>query len=620
MKKIKFTKKKIILSCILLFFLGIGLFVGFYVKTLLEVKDIALKTKAKAFILKQDLKDQNLEKAKNDLIDIKKDLEDLSQHIEKFKIFSFIKPVSIYLQDAQVGLEASDMFINAGIKAIDTIDPYLDLLGLKGKGSFTGGTVEERINRFIDVIGKTAPDLEQIVDKLEAANSKLQNIDPNNYPLYFKGKKIRENIEKYQNLLDENIKLLVKVKPVIKKLPYLLGHEKKIKYLFLFQNDNELRPTGGFLTAYTIIEVDNGKISPILSSDIYDLDKKYTPTDELPERMQKYLKIKKLHIRDMNYDPDFITSMDRFFKAYKTVDEDANFEGIIAIDTKVLTDLLDIIGPVELSGYGEFSTKPADECNCPQVVYALSEIITKPTPYIRHNRKGVLGPLMKEILNKTYSSPSDTWAKLIQASLNDLQEKHILVYIFDKDTRQSLNALNFDGHLSKVDDMDFFGIVDANLGGGKSNLFITYDVKQTINLKSQNLLSKKIEITYKNSAPADNCDPEAGELCLNVILHDWNRIYLPKGSKLISSNGFLEQPIVYDENDFTVIDGVFKLEPKGMTKLSLEVKVPVSIKNDLYNLYIYKQPGIDKISYFLDVNGDQNKFDILTDKVFTTKF
>ena len=61
-------------------------------------------------------------------------------------------------------------------------------------------------------------------------------------------------------------------------------------YLILFQNDKELRPTGGFMTAYAIMKVDKVKFTPVLSSDIYTLDAAYKPSIPAPAPIINYIK------------------------------------------------------------------------------------------------------------------------------------------------------------------------------------------------------------------------------------------------------------------------------------------------------------------------------------------
>src|SRR5262249_15740330 len=157
-----------------------------------------------------------------------------------------------------------------------------------------------------------------------------------------------------------------------------------------FQNDNELRPTGGFLTAYATIFVEDGKVTPEKSDDIYELDKKYPKKGPIPEALGRYLTTEtKWNLRDMNISPDFKKLMDQFYSQYKTIKtEPQDIDGIIAIDTHVLVDLMKILGPVEVPGYGTFTAENDKRCDCPQIIYELSNIITRPTPYLRTDRKG----------------------------------------------------------------------------------------------------------------------------------------------------------------------------------------------------------------------------------------
>ena len=39
--------------------------------------------------------------------------------------------------------------------------------------------------------------------------------------------------------------------------------------------------------------------------------------------------------------------------------------------SQLLVNILDAMGPIGVSGYGEYSTKIVPECNCPQVIYEL---------------------------------------------------------------------------------------------------------------------------------------------------------------------------------------------------------------------------------------------------------
>ena len=108
---------------------------------------------------------------------------------------------------------------------------------------------------------------------------------------------------------------------------------------------------------------------------------------------------------------------------------------------------------------------------------------------------------------------------------------------------------------------DFLAVVNANLGGAKSNLFTSYDITQTVSAPENGYVTRTVEITYKNSRKADNCNLEAGLLCLNATLRDWTRYIVPAGSELVDAQGFTQSPETYEENGFTVFGGFFVLEP-----------------------------------------------------------
>ena len=166
---------------------------------------------------------------------------------------------------------------------------------------------------------------------------------------------------------------------------------------------------------------------------------------------------------------------------------------------------------------------------------------------------------------------------------------------------------------------DFLAIVNANLGGAKSNLFVTYDVTQTVSAPENGRIEKTVEITYKNPRRADNCNLEAGLLCLNSTLRDWTRLYVPAGSELISAQGFNEDAQTYEENGFTVIDGFFILEPLGTAKLTFTYTVPYENESE-YVGTVWKQGGLENFDVLFDVTGGQEIIPVSSDIQYKTPF
>lgn len=588
-----------------------------------EMKQIAETATPLVFESKNLLASQNIKALPEKVTQLKTVKEEIAKKYQKLAFYGKIPVLNKYYFDGQNLLQVADHGLSVAEKSLTALMPYTDLLGFQGEGSFTGGTTQDRIVLILETLKEIQPTIEEIDQEGKTIVEILNKIDANRYPKKIADQEIRNKILETQAQASLFSQTFSDYKPVIASLGKMAGAEEAQKYLVLFQNDNELRPTGGFLTAYAIITVDKGVVTSEKSDDIYELDQKFTKKVVIPEVLGKYLTTEKYyHLRDMNIFPDFKASMEEFYENYRTVrGEPQDIDGIIAVDTFVLSELLRVIGPVEAPGYGVFSAENSPKCDCPQVVYALSEIITKPTPYLREDRKGVLGPLMKSILAKTYDLDKAKFPELFQVAKTSIEGRHVQMYFMDESTQKAAEQINVAGRLYELKDnlkawqmgenMDFLAIVDANLGGAKSNLFTNYEVKQTINAPEDGRLEKTVEITYKNTRKADNCNLEAGQLCLNSTLTDWLRIYLPKGAELIEIQGISNEASVYEEANLTVIDGYFSLEPLGLAKIKLSYSIPYTDSVN-YNLKMWKQGGIDPVPVLIDVTGGEEQ--LLMDK------
>lgn len=626
-KKFQFTKKHIIISSVLAVF---G--VLFVVAGVLGFKTYAVAQKIKTQSTEAEVlarqgydqfKAQDLPAVKETLNQLDGKLNEIEMTYGELQFYSWMPIASSYYKDGTHGLAAGKAGLSAAQKSVDTITPYADVLGFTGEGPVEGNTTEDRVGLILQTLEKVLPEMDAIASDLEIVQNELSQIDPDRYPEEFRGTPVRSSIMQAQELSSGAAIALTEFRPVIEQLPSMAGGTgERRKYLVLFQNDNELRPTGGFLTAYAIINVENGKVTPEKSDDIYELDKKFNERIPIPEALGRYLTSEKYwNLRDMNTSPDLKTSMDEFYSHYQDIPgEPDDLDGIIAVDTEFLKGLINVLGPVQVPGYGTFSAENDPNCDCPQIIYALSEIITRPTPYLREDRKGILGPLMRELLTKAYNAPRQQNPELFQIGWQSIQGRHIQLYFLDEKNQAAAELMNAAGRMTPPEDgSDFLAIVDANLGGAKSNLFTDYDVKQTVSAPENGMVEKTVEITYRNSRKGDNCNLEAGLLCLNSTLRDWNRLYLPEGSELVSAQGYTADPKTYDEAGFSVVDGFFILEPNSSAKVIVTYKVPYTDEKN-YNLYMWKQGGIANYKTLIDVTGGEEELDITKDTKYSTPF
>ncbi|MBP9819424.1 DUF4012 domain-containing protein [Candidatus Woesebacteria bacterium] len=567
-------------------------------------------------------KAQNLPEASSKIVDLQNKVEGISTRYSQLAFARYIPIAREYYLDGEHGITAAQAGLRAAGASIAAVEPYADVLGFTGEGTFTGGTTEDRLKVILETLDKVSPQLDQITEEMRIVEAELAAIDPEKYPENFRDKPIRSYIQQSQELSSGAVSALTEYRSVLEQLPSVAGGRgERKKYLILFQNDNELRPTGGFLTAYAIVNVENGKVEAEKSDDIYELDQKFKKQEPIPPELGRYLTTEKFwNLRDMNVSPDFKSSMEQFYSNYKGIPgEPESIDGIIAVDTHFLTNIMQVLGPVEVPGYGTFSADNDPRCDCPQIIYILSEIITRPTPYHREDRKGILGPLMRSLLTKAYTAPKQQWPLLFETGFKSLAARHVQMYFLSPDAQAAAETAQAAGRMLPKENSDYLAIINANLGGAKSNLFVTYDVNQTVSAPQNGMITKTIEITYRNNRKADNCNLEAGLLCLNSTLRDWTRIYVPSGSKLVEAQGFTEEPSSYDEQSFTVFDGFFTLEPLGTAKLKLTYQVPYE-DTQTYRLHVWKQGGIENYEMLSDVEGGQEKLVIDKDTSYETAF
>ena len=347
----------------------------------------------------------------------------------------------------------------------------------------------------------------------------------------------------------------------------------------------------------------NGKITIDRSDDIYALDATINDRPKVPSEILTYHKgVNTFWIRDSNLSPDLVKSVEIFNSLYKKSGARVNYDGIIFLDSKILVDMLTIFGDTQAYGVN-FSAEINKNCNCPQVLWKLFNIVGEEVGYQKENRKGILGSLMYELFYKAIGfSPSKYWGTLVQMMFRNLEEKHILLYFTDSEIQQSIEKLNFAGRIREYNG-DFLHVNNVNFAGAKSNLFVTETI--TSHATDENgKLKREVTVEYKNPAPASNCNRNQERiLCLNAILRNWVRIYVPAGSKLIEFKGSTKPVKTYDELGKTVFEGFLEVPTEGLAKIIVSYTLPDKIQSQNYKLYVQKQPGVISQKLKVDLNG-----------------
>ena len=605
MKKIKLRYILIPLAVIFGLFLVTGVYGYFVSRSMMPNISALQETGTK---LSTAFQSQDLATAKTEIKTLSQQLADLDTKYQKVRWTFIIPVVGNYTRDGQHALNAGKSLIKSLDTLIVSVSPYADLLGFKTDEATPSGqtpkvqSIEDRIVYMAQTLDLISPDLDKIGADMAEAQKELDMIKDGRYPVKLFGKEIRSKITAIKSTVSESAQLLTQAKPLIKLLPDLLGNPNAKTYMILFQNDAELRPTGGFMTAYAFMKVTKGKIDLLSSYDIYDLDARFNKRVPAPDAIKKYLNETYLNLRNSNMSPDFKVSMDTFSKYYNDIPGMIRPDGIIAIDTQLPVEILKVIGPIGVGGWGNFSANNDPRCDCPQVVYALEEIADRPTNKIVTGRKAVLGPLMHSMMANAMGSPKHLWPKLLNVAFDAIKQKHLLFYFFEEKTQIVAEDFNAAGRITPTA-YDYLHINDANLGGAKTDMFITREVEQEITVEGSTV-TKTVSISYHNPYKGSNCNLEAGQLCLNGTYRDYIRLLVPKGSTLISVVGSEVKEIVSEDLDKTVFEAFFTMRPESQSKIVFKYTLP-AMDLTTYRLLLQKQPGTPAIKHTIIFNGTE---------------
>lgn len=623
-KSIKINKKVLIPS-----FLFLVLVLVYLVPLLIFIFSAKKEYKNTIAPLVASFDTTNLEKVKSDTNTLKTSVEKINK---TFKLISWMRItpfIGKYIVDLDHGLKGGLYSLEAVQIGLETVSPYLSILGFDGEETQKDGeiTAQERIDFIVSAIPEIIPKAGEISEKFAASESEFSYINPIDYPEKYKGIEVREKMKKGLEVFNSASRYVTHSKPLLEVAPHLLGIDESRKYLVLFQNDKELRPTGGFMTAYSIMSVENARFEPVSSDDIYHLDAIYKPNLDAPQPIVDLIKgpyvlSQKLRLRDMNFSPDFKIAMDLFSDETKNLNLEET-DGIIAVDTGLLVNLLGSMGEIGVPGFGNFSTKIEPKCNCPQVIYELESfadvegpIIWDPltgeiilTPPNHDNRKKIIGPLMNSILANAMAQPKEKLPALMDAIFTSLMEKHVLFYLYDEKAQDAVTNFGIAGTLSDYQG-DYLHINDANLGGRKSNMYVTQEVEQEIEVDKNGKITKTLTLTYKN--------PEKHDGWLNSVLPNWVRVYVPKGSELVDVEGLEKEYPVEEEIGKTVFSGYFQLRPEGVSKVTFKYSLPFKKVGD-YKMLIQKQPGTDKPLYRIITSKEEEEFLLNMDKEIRVK-
>lgn len=285
-------------------------------------------------------------------------------------------------------------------------------------------------------------------------------------------------------------------KIIAENLPVLLGVEKEKTYLILFQNNMELRPTGGFIGSFAVVKINKGRMIQMKVYDVYDADGQLTGYVEPPAQLSTFLKVDNWYLRDSNWDPNFSVSAQR---AEWFLDKELNIkvDGVVAVDLNFVKDLVNSVGTLDLPDYD----KTLDSNNFYEITQYEAEKNFVPGS---RGKTNILSAIVESLIEKTINEEV-SYVAMVRALYFGLNSKSVQVFVHQANVQREIEALNWAGStvLNRCGDYNCYNdnlqIVEANLGSNKANYYVERLANLNISI-NESRVKRTLSIRFLNNA------------------------------------------------------------------------------------------------------------------------
>lgn len=393
-------------------------------------------------------------------------------------------------------------------------------------------------------------------------------------------------------------------------LPELTSQEKK--YLLLFQNSNELRPTGGFVGSVGFMTFKNNAFESLTIEDVYTIDGQLRGHVDPPLPIRTVLSQEHWYLRDSNWSPNFETSAEKalWFLDKSTGDK---ADGVIGITLSTIEELLAIIGPINLP---DFQTT-VDKHSLFTFVYNTTQENFFPGS---QKKRDVLTALSKAIELKLKNASTKELFSISTLLAKNIKNREIQFYSTDGFLQQHLSQLKLTGAFPPKNPCpipseqfcaeDLFAVVEANLAVNKTNAYVSREFARDITIEEKELF--RVD-TLKWNNSADQTSAGGG----NYIVY--SRLYYPAGTAFqslavndkpldIQTATSSSRPLPYaefvDEFPGVVTLGIAQDILVGTSSLvRINSSQPLPATPHGYSLTVFRQAGSLNLPFSLNISS-----------------
>ncbi len=473
-----------------------------------------------------------------------------------------------------------------------------------------GLAVLNKNNNNKDTIQKIKTDIADINKQLNKVDTILQQ-SPHNVKLGYDVVDIKVLTKNLRNLND-----------FIDTLDWLLGNQKTMRHLVIFQNPYNLSATGGEWVLYGILNCKNSlcqfdKIDFISNLNIAMLDK-LVPPDELKYSNSVWV------FQYFNWFFNFKTSAQTALKYYP---QQEKFDGLISVNISLIEKLLENINPIKFN---------IDKEDISVTSRNVNEFLSTLDNDFKSNKQNQSQQKLDLFFQQLFINIGNTldikrfttlFTNLIFQSLDN---KDIQIYSTNSSVEHYLSQCSWAGSFPDSIDKntDYIGIARANTTDTDIDQNIKEDIKIKITINEKGEITNDVKLILQNNNPKT----------VRTKSYSYLRVYIPPNSEIVnlvsaSQRGPISRSAINYEKQGFKIDNVLEsiniktvyiedqdaktfleenfvgigswIITSSQTQKTFSLNYKPNIHIDLqnnphYNLFLQKQSGINR-SYTIEV-------------------
>lgn len=314
----------------------------------------------------------------------------------------------------------------------------------------------------VDAVRQLQGTVAQAHAALEVADQRLGEEDPSGFV-----QRLRDQYRDLAARIDDAEHAVASADTALRVLPDMLGDGERREYLLVFQNNAEIRATGGLPGAVSLVRAEDGAVDltrQVAANSFGQRDGSVLPLT--PEEAEMYGPQLGEYFLDANFTPDFPRTADLMRARWEEV-HGGELDGVLSLDPVALSYILGATGPIQVGDVTLTEDNAVDELL--HEVYLRYESPAAQDVYFREVARAVF----EVISNGSVSSPRDLMSALAKAA----DEGRIYVHSFHKAEQDELAGTQVAGEFEV--DPSPNPVVNVTLNdttGAKMSYFLRYDV------------------------------------------------------------------------------------------------------------------------------------------------